>query len=201
MNSTMYPNFYRETLLPGSIRLLRLLPHIDKEAQIQCELFHYSPHESGIRTHPYDALSYVWGDPAEMRSIYISEQTSTTQHNLQVTNNLHEVLSRLRYRHFERIIWIDAVCINQEDDREKEQQIQLIPKIYGQANRVLVWLGETADDSDQALQEIRSAGGYKLETPSNHELNRQALTALFRRPWFHRIWVWKSVLVTIYKIS
>jgi hypothetical protein len=75
-----------------------------------------------------------------------------------VTVNLHEALSHLRDRSIERIIWVDAVCINQNDGEEKGQQIQLMAKIYGQASRVLVWLGEAADNSDQALEEIRLAG-------------------------------------------
>lgn len=189
MSSTLYPRFYREALLPGNIRLLRLLPHEDKNARIQCELFHYPLQESDIRTHPYEALSYVWGDPAETQSIFIRERNSTSEHSLRVTENLHEALSRLRYRYLERIIWIDAICINQNNVREKEQQIQSMAKIYSQANRVLVWLGETADDSDRALQSIRSAGGYDSEKFSNQESDHRAITALLQRPWFQRIWV------------
>lgn len=59
-----------------------------------------------------------------------------------VTVNLHEALLRLRDPAIERIIWIDAVCIDQDDDTEKTHQIGLMSKIYGQANRVIIWLGE-----------------------------------------------------------
>jgi hypothetical protein len=52
---------------------------------------------------------------------------------------------------------VDAVCINQTNGTEKEQQILLMAKIYGQANRVIVWLGEAAHNSDQALEDIRVA--------------------------------------------
>ncbi|KAK0709563.1 heterokaryon incompatibility [Lasiosphaeria miniovina] len=71
--------------------------------------------------------------------------------------NLHAALSQLRDRLLERIIWIDAICINQHDNNEKGQQVQSTTKIYANANRVIVWLGEAAEDSDQALGALRTA--------------------------------------------
>lgn len=106
-----------------------------------------------------------------------------------MTQNLHAALARLRYSLFERIIWIDAVCINQNDDREKEQQIQFMAKIYALANRVIVWLGEVAEDSDQALHWIRAAGGTMPQIPLCDGMSQQAVTALLQQPWFRRIWV------------
>lgn len=131
-----------------NIRLLRLMPHKDEAAPIQCELFEYSLSESSDGTHLYEALSYVWGSAKTPKSISIDK------HNLAVTVNLHTALSRLRNRTLERHIGTDFVCINQGDEKEKERQIQLIAKIYGQANRVVVCLGEAADDSDKALEDI-----------------------------------------------
>lgn len=88
------------SLLPGpdSIRLLRLMPHEDKTAPIQCQLVNYSLQESGGGTHLYEALSYVWGDPKETLPISINK------HNLPVTVNLYTALSHLQDRCFERII-------------------------------------------------------------------------------------------------
>ncbi|KAF1964689.1 HET-domain-containing protein [Bimuria novae-zelandiae CBS 107.79] len=193
----MYPiptlDCYREPLLPDSIRLLRLLPNEDKTAPIQCELFHYSLQESGRRTHPYEALSYVWGGSDKPQSVSIREHNSTSGHDLPVTENLHAALTRLRYPFYERIIWIDAVCINQNDEREKEQQIQFMAKIYALAIRVVVWLGEAAEDSDQALHWIRVAGGRKSKISSSDESIQQAVIALLQRPWFRRIWVLQEV--------
>ena len=53
--------------------------------------------------------------------------------------------------------WSDAVCIDQDNQTERAQQVQSMAKIYCKANRVIVWLGEAAADSDQALKEIRVA--------------------------------------------
>jgi thiamine pyrophosphate-dependent acetolactate synthase large subunit-like protein len=110
----------------------------------------------------------------------------------------------------ERILWVDAICINQHDNDEKGQQVQSMAKIYAKASRVIVWLGEAADNSDQALEAIRMAAEeqhtssviYKpnqeailalsdqhpTNFPSNGT-NQQAILGLLERPWFQRIWV------------
>ncbi|KAG9231528.1 heterokaryon incompatibility protein-domain-containing protein [Amylocarpus encephaloides] len=181
MSSAISPSCYRSLSL-DSIRLLRLLPHKDKNAPIQCQLVDYSLQESDQRMHLYDALSYVWGDPDNPRSIYIGE------HDLPVTRNLHAALSRLRNFSLERIIWVDAICIDQTNTKEKEQQIQIMAKIYSQANRVLVWLGEAADNSDQALEEIRATRGKATNSLNNKTIQPVVLT-LLQRHWFQRIWV------------
>ncbi|KAH6639822.1 hypothetical protein C7974DRAFT_389260 [Boeremia exigua] len=86
----------------------------------------------------YDALSYVWGDPN--CTDFISLQGRTHQ----VTTNLYDALARLRLPEKHRRIWIDALCINQKDVKEKEGQIGLMDKIYTNANEVCMWLGEPA---------------------------------------------------------
>jgi hypothetical protein len=118
----LYTYRYSPLSLGSHIRLLRLLPHEDQNAPIHCQLFDYSL--QGKRTHPYEALSYVWGDSYKRRSISIGGHY--LRYNLPVTENLHEALSRLRHRSIERILWVDAVCINQENKQEKEQQIQFM---------------------------------------------------------------------------
>ena len=166
---------------PNSIRLLRLMPNKNDTADIRCELFKYALQESSKATHPYEALSYVWGGSDRPKSIFIDNQY------LDVTLNLHAALLRLRDRDIPRIIWVDAICINQEDEQEKEHQIQSMAKIYGKASRVIVWLGERADNSDVALEVIRAAG--KPTNTSNKEITQQAILLLLQRPWFRRIWV------------
>jgi hypothetical protein len=71
-------------------------------------------------------------------------------------------------------------------------------KIYAQANRVVVWLGEAAGNSDEALEGIRVAGGKETTNSSNTEMIQQAIIALLGRPWFRRIWVGEQ---TFHRIS
>jgi hypothetical protein len=182
---------YRYSSLPpgkDSVRLLRLMPHEDETADIQCELFEYSLQNSCKGIHLYEALSYVWGNPDEKLPIFLHK------HSFDVTVNLHAALLRLRNHSIERILWVDAICINQANQEEKEYQIQLMAKIYSQSNRVVVSLGEAADDSDLALEEIRAAGGKKSASSLNNKTIQQAVLALLQRPWFRRIWVREQTL-------
>lgn len=172
-------------LEPGSIRLLRLMPHTDENARIRCRLFNYPLLESGEETCLYEALSYVWGCPDESHCISIDGCA------FPVTANLHAALLRLRDRLIERIIWVDAICINQGDDREKGKQIRYMAEIYSKASRVIVWLGGAEDGSDRALEEIRLAAADEIppEPSVGEPAAKQVILALLRRPWFERIWV------------
>ncbi|TGO33472.1 hypothetical protein BHYA_0244g00090 [Botrytis hyacinthi] len=182
MSQSLYSSLSLES---NKIRLLRILPNEDEEGDIKCTLFVYPLHDSGRGTHRYEALSYVWGDAGDSRSIFING------HSLTVRANLHIALSRLRDPVLDRIIWIDAICINQEDLNERGHQVQLIAKIYSKASQVVIWLGEEADNSDRALEEIVIAAS-KSEISSN-ETTRMAVIALVQRPWFRRIWVLQEV--------
>jgi len=62
-------------------------------------------------------------------------------------------------------------------------------KIYSKATRVLVWLGETADNSDIALKRIHIAAENESPDSLNDKIIQQAILALLQRPWFRRIWV------------
>jgi len=179
-------------LLPGpdSIRLLRLIPHEDETAPIQCQLFNYSLQESGKGAR-YETLSYVWGDPGECPHIFIDE------YRFDVRVNLHAALSRLRDCCAERIIWVDAICINQNNPEERGRQVQSMTKIYGKANRVIVWLGEAADNSDIALEEIRVAAGKRSANSSNNATIERPILELLQRPWFRRIWVREQTIDNI----
>ena len=104
------------SLGPDSIRLLRLMPHKNESkdrTEIQCELFEYTLQDPGKGTHLYEALSYAWGGSDKPRSISINKQ------NFAVTENLYAALLRLRDRSLERILWIDAICIDQKNLKEK----------------------------------------------------------------------------------
>lgn len=172
----MFHNCYPPLSQGSDIRLLRLMPHTDKPAPIQCEVFEYSFQESSKETHLYEALSYVWGSWEPPRFISIDK------HNLRVTENLRKALSHLQNRSLVRIIWIDAICINQKDDKEKARQIQSMAKIYGHANRVIVYLGEAAHNSDQALENIRAAAEVRPTSSSMSEKSQESILKLLERP-------------------
>jgi hypothetical protein len=173
-------------LAPNSIRLLRLMPYENENievAEIKCELCTYPLQDQGKRTHLYEALSYAWGSSERPCSISVNKQ------DLAVTENLHVALLHLRDRFLQRILWIDAICINQDDYREQGQQVQLMAKIYMKAHRVIVWLGEEAIDTEEAFENIGYAANMESTEWSRGEINQRAILNLLQRPWFQRIWV------------
>ncbi|CCD51186.1 hypothetical protein BofuT4_P085480.1 [Botrytis cinerea T4] len=179
------------SLLPengNNIRMLRLLPSEDEAAPLHCELCNYSLQRSSIRTHLYEALSYVWGDPKQTLSIYVDKA------QFQVTVNLHAALLQLRDYSFERIIWVDAICIDQNNKEERKQQVQLMAQIYISAHRVIVWLGEQTVEKQGALEDIQlAANNEELIEHSKKEIKQQQILNLLQNPWFQRIWVLQEV--------
>ena len=181
---------YHDPPLPaGSIRLLRLLPCRDEDSRIECTLSPYQLLDSET-THPFEAISYVWGSQDNLQRILVNG------FECEVGKNLHAVLFRLRDRFIERFIWVDAICINQEDATEKGYQVQSMAKIYAKASRVLVWLGAATANSEQALDHIRGAGRQLVATEASTRAteegaraSEQAVFSLLERPWFQRIWV------------
>jgi hypothetical protein len=193
--SSSLENKYYYSPLPrlGTIRLLCLLPHKEQIAPIECQLFDYLLQAPDRETHLYDALSYVWGSPIKPLSISIEKVSSDKQSidrcQLHITANLHTALVHLRDHSLKRIIWIDAICINQEDLEERGQQVRLMAEIYCKANHVIVWLGEVMGDGDRTLKAIRTAADSDSPESLNNKANQQAILRLLQRPWFQRIWV------------
>jgi hypothetical protein len=178
-----------------NIRLLRLLPNEDEAAPLQCKLRNYSLQKLGTRTHLYEALSYTWGGSKNPRSISINKQ------KLDITRNLHAALLCLRDRSLERILWVDAICINQSSLEERKQQVRLMAKIYTKAHRVIIWLGRGAVDTEGALEDIRLAANKELTERSKEEMNQQEILCLLQRPWFQRIWVRERTLNDSYQTT
>jgi hypothetical protein len=165
-----------------SIRLLRLHSSAIAEAEIACHIKEYPFESDRGASRLYEALSYVWGPPADTKSITLGSKA------LEVTKNLHAALLQLRDPFIDRFLWVDAICIHQKDDKEKFQQIQHMYQVYSRANRVLVWLGDAADDSSQAFDDIRIAA--EDQVPVDLDAKRQfAASKLLQRPWFERMWV------------
>ncbi|KAB8215257.1 heterokaryon incompatibility protein-domain-containing protein [Aspergillus novoparasiticus] len=170
---------------PDTTRMIRLFPHKDRNAQIRGELTDYNLSNTDGRSHLYEALSYVWYDD-EKSSNEESPSICLIDCKFSVTPNLHAALLRLRNHQLERVLWIDAICINQSDNDEKNKQIPLMRTIYAQASCVIVWLGEARNNSDEAFKSIRRLAG---DTHDDHD----ACFMLLQRNWFRRIWVLQEV--------
>ncbi|OIW27962.1 HET-domain-containing protein [Coniochaeta ligniaria NRRL 30616] len=135
---------YRPIHTADEIRTLTIQPASRHEAAIICTLQHVT-----LGSLPkYEALSYTWGDKANQHSILLDGQ------QFRVRENAAAALRRLRLRSKSRTIWIDAICINQRDPAEKQQQLPLMTKIYEQAEQVCVWLGEATEGSVIGMSEL-----------------------------------------------
>jgi hypothetical protein len=83
---------------------------------------------------------------------------------IKITANLHSALSRFRLNSHNRCFWADAVCINQVDPEEKSRQIPLMPRIYRNASKVLVWLGSGIDGESETMQSLARSGKLPAKT-------------------------------------
>lgn len=86
---------------------------------------------------PYEALSYTWGDAHANDK----EIISVGETDVSVTGNLAHALRALRHKDAKRWLWIDAVCINQNDDGEKTAQVNMMRRIYRGYSQCDIWLG------------------------------------------------------------
>jgi hypothetical protein len=175
------------------IRLLTLDPVLSsREGCIKCS-FSTVALDDEIQ---YEALSYVWGDVTNKRTIEIDG------HAVAITANLHSALKHLQLDSQERTIWVDAICIDQSNEKEKQQQVSRMNRIYEKASRVVVWLGEGWKGSDLAMEFLSKLGtdaSLHLDPSLSPSISVQGknlgsqdlckhLIRLFDLPWWKRTW-------------
>jgi hypothetical protein len=138
----------------------------------------------------FEALSYAWGDPTPVEPIFINGSRTLIAHNLNLA------LQHLRFPQSCRALWIDAVCINQTDTRERNHQVFMMNRLYSAAERVLVWLGEARDHSDIAMKGLEKlAEGQKMTDTERASLGRVIYDCLIDRDWWGRLWVVQEVVL------
>lgn len=126
------------------IRLLRLLPG-DNDCPVKADLFR----ESLDNSPDFSVLSYSWGPESDKVPITVEGMT------VMITRNLHQCLLNLRSDITPLVIWIDAICINQSSNEEKNTQVPLMRDIYKAAREEFVWLGETTTSLDLIVSSVR----------------------------------------------
>lgn len=143
----MSSNLYQDLDAARSeIRLFKLSPSADDNTPIKTELVKASlSNESGPE---YYALSYVWGDPNVTVPITVNGQARL------VTSNLGMALRYLREKEMSIVLWVDAICIDQNNLTERSLQVQIMGRIFSSAKKVIAWLGESSNDSNVALSAI-----------------------------------------------
>ncbi|KID78004.1 Heterokaryon incompatibility protein 6, partial [Metarhizium brunneum ARSEF 3297] len=105
-----------------------------------------------LEARPFMALSYVWGDASDRLDVAVAQSsTDAPAKRLSVTANLAEALGHLPYADSHLVLWVDAVCINQQDLDERARHVSLVAEIYASAERVLAWTGPSAPGSNVAV--------------------------------------------------
>ncbi|KAH8595442.1 heterokaryon incompatibility protein-domain-containing protein, partial [Bisporella sp. PMI_857] len=200
---------YKPISLEGpAFRLLRVLKGVDNDP-IRCQLFESKiPSSEDISN--YAALSYTWGSTSRPCDLIINNSKTP------VTKNVYLALRDLRYRVKDRVLWVDALSINQNDKNEQGQQVQQMGSIYSKAERVIIWLGEATYNTDYVMhymieleeksvkhasdnqhrQEISQKQWVDIWStvirdlrPDQKNLLADGLQSLLRRNWFKRVWV------------
>lgn len=136
------------------------------------------------RRHCYDAISYTWADENGDATKCCSLEIGSPGVLLPITRNCDSVLRRVR-RHTDRV-WIDAVCIDQGNIRERGQQVDLMPWIYKGTVRTFAYAGEASGESGLVLRNLAEG----IWTPPH------LLGSFFARPYFSRVWVVQEVALS-----
>lgn len=194
------------SLHPGSTDDEHLIVDLDPMPIIPGEPLHY------------EALSYSWDKDQTPFSVYVGKDKTAV---VSVTRNLAIALFNLRYTDRPRLLWIDALCIDQLNDIEKGPQVAQMGTIYSFATHVIAWLGPEYHDSTRALNFIAWMGTHidveypkwlqHVGVPANQASTEPALndpdatvpiTAddarsiyyLLCRGWFYRLWIRQEIL-------
>ncbi|KAH6672384.1 heterokaryon incompatibility protein-domain-containing protein [Halenospora varia] len=185
---------YRELSAPNHyIRLLRLQPGT-RDQEITCELVeHNLSEENGFS---YEALSWCWGNGARNHKIIIRCGVSTFAS--MIPQNLLEALMELRLEKSVRTLWVDALCINQEDPEEKSIQIPMMSPIYRRAEKVCIWLGQDEHDGlgiDFIKNEVLKLDSFNdLVQGTVTGDTWRAILDMLQAQWFLRRWILQEIL-------
>ncbi|KAG4432042.1 hypothetical protein IFR05_012481 [Cadophora sp. M221] len=200
-----------EPLEQGQIRLLHIQPGTGPEIICELQVVTLASHAQ-----KYEALSYTWGSQDLEFEVIISKESYP------VTSNLHGALKHLRRDDGQaRIIWIDAICIDQKNFQERTSQVIMMADIYLNAGLVIMWLGEeiTIDGIStegvafallRKIQEVFDVHGlvdldFQLTgpdgdpcpgygLPNTQSVDWVRLSRVFSKPYFERIWIIQEVV-------
>jgi hypothetical protein len=190
--------------LHPEIRLLKVMPaEHQSESILNCDMITVR-----LESKPeYVALSYVWGSPARTQPILLNGQP------FKVTVNLENFLLHFRNVNAEMVpLWIDAICINQDDNNEKSTEVQRLRTIFRGATSVLAWLGPSTKSTITAMKKMNEFDDYYLHSSKSLEesaedfLNIQSgngqkfagireIQTLMQQLWFKRVWIVQEVAV------
>ncbi|KAM0529603.1 hypothetical protein ACHAPS_001013 [Verticillium nonalfalfae] len=153
---------------------------------------------------PYKALSYTWGDASDRVEIKVDDRT------FGITRNLYDALDHLRSETTDTLLWVDAVCIDQDHHQERNHQVGQMKLIYENADDVIIWLGLGSHEIDTLFEMIQCLDKESIEisrwaaietwnarwssllhrsgsiSAEQFRILREALQEVLARKWFER---------------
>jgi hypothetical protein len=127
------------------------------QSQLRCQLWQAYLDDNDII--PYEALSYSWGSQRTPHEILVDGKT------LLITESLYEALWHLRRPDEDRILWVDALCIDQNNIKERGHQVNRMSEIYGKADKVVVWLGYLSGNATKLKSAVTILEAKLAEIP------------------------------------
>ncbi|KAB2101906.1 hypothetical protein AG0111_0g9552 [Alternaria gaisen] len=201
-NRLVNGSIYTDRLEAQSARFLVLHPG-SLHDKIECHLIRP---EDFAQTHSdetfsYEALSYVWGEEKDPEFIVLCKS------RFAITQNLAQALKYLRYTDRVRVLWIDAICINQCDGKEKEAQLLSMHRVYQFAKEVIAWLGlpdkfSRLAFSTMTMTERRKRHGWsnasaevRVDISEGRAVTEDdAFEMLMKRPYWSRAWIVQEMM-------
>ncbi|KAK1833545.1 heterokaryon incompatibility protein-domain-containing protein [Podospora conica] len=205
------------------IRLLRLYQSKHPEDPLKADMFKRRLEDVKGQ---YEALSYCWGTGAADHEIQIRDLNATravvktnselddssykwwetlgaiTHTEFRIRKNLHDALKRLRRRHGDVHLWVDAICIDQTPQgfEEKGAQLAKMGRIYNTASSVAVWLGEDSGEASNAFRLAREIMNYRMFDDMIHDDKMEEawrdLANIMQADWFSRRWIIQEIALS-----
>ncbi|KAL9109906.1 MAG: hypothetical protein Q9227_005429 [Pyrenula ochraceoflavens] len=179
-----------------SVRLLQLEPSDDRDAPIRCRLI-----QSTLSQKPdFEVLSYDSGGTSNDILVLLNDS------DFAITANLWLALRQVRMESEIRLLWVDAICIEQSKVSEKNAQLNIVRDIFSTAQQLLAWVGNEKDNSHLIFKHIRDWKTYRddymagrttendafgerhINMPSFQGSTEEAFQKFCHRPWFYRPW-------------
>jgi Heterokaryon incompatibility protein (HET) len=196
--------FDYQSLKRDNVRFLQLNPAKDPQDPLYASLI-----QAPLVDAEFEALSYCWGEPK------LTKTLQTSNGNIQITESLDGALRQFRNPDKTRLLWVDAICINQQSNVEKSIQITLMGDIFRSAKTVLVWLGPLSLHSLWSMEylEVLASESERFGIPGPAGTDRvwigdpqltggeedgvtilesamlAHVEALYERAWFTRLWI------------
>lgn len=199
---------YQPLSSPDSTRVLVLFPAENTADDLRCYMDEVRLHGAVDEKQGYTALSYVWGADKAFHMVWFGN------HSLRIRPNLDSALRNLRRRDRSIRLWVDAVCIDQNDLLERNHQVQQMRDIFSAASETVIYLGpqDGGNTGHSAWNFLERHSSWALD--ENRDIDRNAAQRLdehliyFRgdlkdveldvlsRSWFRRLWVFQEAVVS-----